>query len=114
MRVHSQYRRSLADLPSQGRPVRTLLHTRKFFCRNDRCAQNIFTEPLTGTMARYARQSCRSSEALHWVTLALGGRARAKLSRKLGIMTSQPTLLRTLRRRPRTPDGAPVRVLGID
>lgn len=113
-RVHSRYRRTLADLPWQGLPVRILLHARKFFCSNDRCAQQIFTEPLTGTVARYTRKSSRSTEALHWVTLALGGRAGARLSSKFGIVTSRPTLLRALRRRPRTPDGAPVRVLGID
>lgn len=113
-RVHSRYRRTLADLPWQGLPVRILLTARKFLCCNDRCAQHIFTEPLPGTVARYGRRSCRSSEAWHWVTLALGGRAGARLGCKLGIMASRPTLLRALRRRARPSDGAPVRVLGID
>jgi hypothetical protein len=42
--------------------------------RPDSCRRKIFTEPLPGTVARYARRSCRSSEVLHGLTLALGGR----------------------------------------
>jgi transposase len=114
MQVHSWYRRTLADLPWEGFPVRILLHTRKFFCRNELCARHIFTEQLTATVARYARSSCRSSEALSWVTLALGGRAGARLARKLGFLASRPALLRALRRRTRPSVSAPMRVLGID
>jgi hypothetical protein len=67
----------LADLPWEGLSVVILLQARKFFCVGDSCRRKIFTEPLPGTVARYARRSCRSSEALHWLTLALGGRASA-------------------------------------
>src|SRR5258708_28121790 len=76
-RLHSHYQRKLADLPWEGLPVVILLQARKFFCVGDSCRRKIFTEPLPGTVARYARRSCRSSEALHWLTLALGGRASA-------------------------------------
>jgi hypothetical protein len=68
--------------------VKILLEARKFFCRNERCRRHIFTEPLPETVARYARRSCRSSEALSWVTLALGGRAGARLARNLGLLAS--------------------------
>ena len=94
--------------------MKILLEARKFFCRNERCPQHIFTEPLPGTVARYARRSCRSSEALRWVTLALGGRAGARLARKLGLLASGSTLLRELRRQPRPSVSAAPRVLGID
>jgi hypothetical protein len=73
----------LADLPWEGLPVVILLQARKFFCVGDSCRRKIFTEPLPGTVARYARRSCRSSEALHWLTLALGGRAGARLALRL-------------------------------
>ena len=53
-------------LPKQG-----------FFCRESNCPRKIFTEPLPGTVARYALRSCLSSEALNWITLAIGGRAGA-------------------------------------
>jgi len=52
-----------------------LLKVRKLFCVGDSCRRKIFTEPLPGTVPCYARHSCRSSEALHWPTLALGARA---------------------------------------
>ena len=76
-RLHSRYQRKLGDLPWEGLPVAILLHARKFFCAEDRCRQKIFTERLPGTVARYARRSCRSSEALKWLTLALAGPGRS-------------------------------------
>jgi len=44
------------------------------------CFKKIFTEALSGTVARYARRSARSSEALRSLTLALDGRAGARLA----------------------------------
>ena len=96
------------------RSVRILLQARKFFCADERCSRRIFTEQLPGTVARYARRSCRSSEALSSVTLALGGRAGARLARKLGLLASGSTMLRELRKRPRPPAFSAPRVLGID
>ena len=95
-RIHSRYRRTLADLPWEGLPVVILLDARKFFCAEDSCRQKIFTERLPGTVVRYARRSCRSSEALNWLTLALGGRAGARLACRLGLLASRSTLLREL------------------
>ena len=112
--VHSRYVRRLADLPWNGVPVVIRLCTRRFFCVESSCRRKVFTEPLPGTAARYGRRSCRSSEALRWLTLALGGRAGAKLGERLGLLASRSTLLRELHpRRPRLPVQAP-RVLGID
>ena len=113
-RVHSRYWRTLADLPWEGIPVRILLHSRRFFCVDERCSRRIFTEQFPGTVARYGRRSCRSSEALSWVTLALGGRAGARLARKLGLLASGSTLLRELRKRTRSTSSSAPRVIGID
>jgi transposase len=55
-RVHSHYQRKLADLPWEGLPVAILLRARKFVCVGDSCRRKIFTEPLPGTVARYARR----------------------------------------------------------
>jgi transposase len=63
-RVHSRYR-----APWQGLPVRILLQARRFFCVDERCSRRIYTEHLPGTVAHYARRSCRSSEALSWVNI---------------------------------------------
>jgi transposase len=113
-RVHSRYWRTIADLPWEGIPVRILLQARKFFCVDERCPRRIFTEQLPGTVAPYARRSCRLSEALSSVTLALGGRAGARLARELGFLASGSTLLRELRKRARPSASAAPRVLGID
>ncbi len=113
-RVHSRCWRTLSDLPWEGIPVRILLQARKFFCGDERCPRRIFTERLPGTVARYARRSCRSTEALRWVTMALGGRAGARLARKLGLLTSGSTLLRELRKRARLSTSSAPRVIGID
>ena len=43
-RVHSRYRRCLADLPMAGRPVRLLLLARRFRCGSVCCGRRIFTE----------------------------------------------------------------------
>ena len=113
-RVHSRYLRKLDDLPWEGLPVAIMLEARKFFCVEEGCGRRIFTEQLPGTVARYARRSCRSSEALSWLAVALGGRAGARLARRLGLLASRATLLRELHQRAEaTPAEAP-RVLGID
>jgi hypothetical protein len=97
-----------------GYSGKILLRTRKFFCGEDRSPPRIFTERLPGTVTRYSRRSCRFREALSSITLALGGRAGARLARKLGLLASGSTLLRALRKRAR-PSGSPSpRVLGID
>lgn len=113
-RVHSRYQRTLADLPWEGLPVRILLRSRKFFCVGEQCSRKIFTERLPATVVRYARRSCRSSEALRLITLALGGRAGSRLAQKLGFLASRSTLLRELTRRASSPASCSPRVLGID
>ncbi|MGI4758464.1 MAG: transposase family protein [Janthinobacterium lividum] len=47
-RIHSRYRRKLADLPWAGVPVRIVLQTRKFFCVRAVCSQRVFTERPPG------------------------------------------------------------------
>ncbi len=113
-RVHSRYSRCLGDLPWERLPVRILLSTRKFFCTADGCRRRIFTEPLPGVASRYARRTLRATEALNWVTLALGGQAGARLAGRLGFLASGSTLLRQVRRRIQPRTVLAPRVLGID
>jgi len=44
--VHSQYGRTLADLPCGGRRVTLHLQVRRFFCPVATCRRRIFTERL--------------------------------------------------------------------
>ena len=112
--MHSRYRRTIADLPWEGIPVTILLRTRKFFCDEERCPKRIFTEQLPKPIGRYPRRSSRSIEALNAITLALGGRAGARLAHKLGLLASRPTLLRLLAKKARPRAAAAPKVIGID
>jgi len=44
--IQSRYTRTLRDLPSSGRPIRLIVHVRRFFCKESACAQKIFAERL--------------------------------------------------------------------
>jgi transposase len=112
-RVHSRYRRILADLPWLGLPVRLHLSCRKFFCDRPDCSRRIFTERLPGVVRRYARRTERLAQALLRVGYALGGEAGARLIAELGMRVSPDTLLRRVRQAATRPAGAP-RVLGVD
>jgi transposase len=69
-RVHSRYRRSLADLPLSGRPVRLTLLVQRFRCDRGLCSCRIFTERLA-TAAPWARRTARLDEIVHHLGLAL-------------------------------------------
>src|SRR5258708_31439791 len=97
--VHSRYARELGDLPWEGIPVRIYLQTRKFFCGGKDCRRRIFTERLPNTVVRYARRTRRSSEALDWITLALGGAAGPRMARRMGLLVEGCTQLQQLQRR---------------
>ena len=113
-RRHSWYKRRLGDLPWEGIPVVIELHARRFFCDNDGCDQRIFIERLVETAPRYARRTARLSVALEQITQALGGSAGSRLAQQLGILASDSTLLRQLRRRAFRDCARVPRVLGID
>lgn len=113
-RVHSWYQRRLSDLPWEGIPVRIELHVRRFFCDNDGCGQRIFTERLAETAPWYARRTRRQNAALEQIAAVLGGAAGSRLAAQLGVLASDSTLLRQLRRRVAVNSAATPRVLGID
>jgi transposase len=112
-RVHSRYRRTLADLPWHGLRVRLALSVRKFFCDTAACPRRIFTERLPATAAPYARRTTRAAGALDVIGLALGGVGGARLAAALGLGTSPSSVLRYVRRVPLPTAGAP-RAVGID
>jgi transposase len=116
-RVHSRYRRSLADLPWHGLRVRLDLRVRRFFCDVPGCSRRIFTERLPKTAGPYARRTQRAATALQVIALALGGRPGARLAGSLGLPVGVSALLAPLKRdgtmvpAPTTPGP---RVLGVD
>jgi hypothetical protein len=98
-KVHSRYRRSLSDLPSQGRVVRIAVHARRFRCLHGGCGRKIFAERLeTAVAGPFARRTARLEGLVQHLGLALGGRPGQSLARRLLLPVSKDTLLRVVRR----------------
>jgi transposase len=112
-RVHSRYRRQLADLPCQGCAVRLRVKVRRFFCENPACVRRTFAEQFPELAPAYARRTLRQGKTLGEIGFALGGRAGARLACFLGLSVSFCTLLRFLRRTLPPAFDTP-RVLGTD
>jgi len=113
-RVHSRYRRRLADLPIAGRAVRLMVLARRFYCTAVLCGRRIFAERFDAdVLAPWARRTARLDHIVHHLGLALGGRPAASFARRLMVPVSKDTLLRTVRRRG-SPSFVPPTVIGID
>ena len=113
-RVHSRYRRRLADLPIAGRPVRLVVLARRFYCHVVLCGRRIFAERFDAdVLAPWARRTARLEHIVHHLGLALGGRPAASFARRLMVPVSNDTLLRVVRRRG-SPRFIPPTVIGID
>ena len=103
-RVHSRYRRQLADLPVAGRPVAVWLTVRRFFCDHVDCSAGTFAEQMPGLTERHARRSPGLQAALVAIALALTGRPGSRLAARLGMAVSRSTLLRMIRGLPDSTD----------
>src|ERR687885_2252924 len=112
-RIHSDYGRTLADLPWAQYRVGLQLRVRKWFCRNRACPRRIFTERLPTVAAPWARYTLRLAQRLVALGLALGGKAGVRLSQAWDVAVSRNTLLRLLRRQP-VPSLPTPTVLGVD
>jgi transposase len=112
-RVHSRYRRQLADAPVAARAVVLGLRVRRFFCDNQVCPARTFVEQVEGLTSPHARRTRLLERMLGAIGLALAGRAGARLAAVLGMVTSRDSLLRLVRALPDPPIG-PVEVLGVD
>jgi transposase len=113
-RVHSRYRRRLADLPIAGHPVRLVVNARRFYCTAVLCGRRIFAERFDSSLlAPWARRTARLDHIVHHLGLALGGRPAANFARRLLLPVSNDTLLRVVRRRC-APRFTPPTVVGVD
>ena len=112
-RLHSDYGRTLADLPWAQYRVCLQLRVRKWFCGNRRCRRRIFTERLPTVAAPWARRTLRHAQRLIALGMALGGKAGEQLGHAWDVVVSRNTLLRMLRKQP-TPSFPTPTVLGVD
>jgi transposase len=111
--IQSRYTRTLRDLPSSGRPIRLILHVRRFFCKQSTCAQKIFAERLPELCRPYAQCTNRLQESLCQLGLRVGGQAGADAGSELGLSSSRDTILRLVRRCKQSAYSEP-RVIGLD
>lgn len=112
-RVHSRYRRTVADLPFGGRQLALRLMVRKFFCSNSGCPRQVFCERLSHLVDAYARSTKRLQSLQQSLGAAAGGEPGARLAEEMAMPVSGDTLIRRVKATPREPE-APVRCLGID
>jgi transposase len=113
IKVHSRYKRHLADLPWEGVTAKLVLSVRKFFCSNLECRQKIFCERLPGLAAPYAHKTIRLNDLLTSLGRALGGRPGMRMARGMGLQVGRDALLERVRRANVAQIGS-VRVLGVD
>jgi transposase len=113
-RVHSRYRRRLADLPIAERPVCLMVLARRFYCNAVLCGRRVFAERFdVDVLAPWARRTSRLDYIVYHLGLALGGRPAASFARRLMLPVGKDTLLRVIRRRGGA-GFAPPTVIGID
>src|SRR5258708_24454374 len=91
--VHSQYQRTLRDVPCGGRKVVLHLSVRKFFCRNPDCVRNIFTETLPSFVQPWAQATTRLFEAGQAIGLATSGELGTRLADRIAMFTSPTPIL---------------------
>jgi len=112
-RIHSDYPRTLADLPWATTPIQLRLTVRRFFCTTCTCGRQTFTERLPAVAPLYARTTTRLSHTQASTGLALGGAAGARQLARQGMPGSRNTVLRRVRGVP-LPAYPPPQVVGID
>ncbi|WP_159104090.1 ISL3 family transposase [Streptomyces sp. CdTB01] len=111
-RVHSRYRRRLAERPVAGRPLVISLWVRRFFCEQAGCRRRTFVEQVPDLSERYRRHSVGLRQWMRAIATFLGGRPGQRLCHILQLPTGRTHLL-SLLTAPPVPEQAP-RVLGVD
>ena len=64
---HSEYVRTVQDLPWQGLSVYIQIRVRRFRCRNPGCSQKVFAERLPGIASPHARRTDRLRNPVRWI-----------------------------------------------
>ena len=112
-RVHGYHRRTVADVPVDGRQVVVRLRVRRLVCPVLGCGRQTFREQVPGLLERHQRRTVRLTRQIAEVARELCGRAAARLSGRLAMPASRTTMLRWLWRLP-TPEAAVPAVIGVD
>ena len=112
-RVHSRYTRQIADLPLAGIQIMIVLRSRRFFCDQSACTQQIFTERLPSVVPPRGRRTNRLAATHQRLALALGGNGGARLANTLGMAVGRDRLIKDIRALP-LPSTTSATVIRID
>ncbi len=112
-RIHSRYRRTVADLPIGNRSLALRLVVRRFACKNAGCRRAVFCERLPKLVDAYARSTMRLKSLHRAIGTTAGGEPGSRLAEELAIPVSGDTIIRRVKTSPVEPE-TPVRCLGID
>jgi hypothetical protein len=99
----------------QGAAVTVRLRIQRWQCRNKACKRKTFAGQLPDIAVPLARRTARVAELVHLFGHGGGGRPGERLMKRIGMPTSDDTILRHLKRWAKTHSiKSPVRVAGID
>ncbi len=113
VRVHSRYKRTIADLAWADKQVELHWYARRFFCDAGNCPRKTFMERRPAVAVPYARKTSRLAEKQHKIGWFVGGAVGRRLLHLLKMPTSRDTLLRLIRTN--SPAAAPsARIIGVD
>ncbi len=112
-KVHGYHRRTVTDVPVDGRPVVVHLRVRRLVCPVLGCRRQTFREQIPELLERHQRRTVRLAWQISQVARELCGRAVARLAGLLAVPVSRSTALRHLRRLPLPQEAVP-RVIGVD
>ena len=75
------------------------LRLQRWQCRNEACERKTFVEQLPEVAAPLARRTERAAEIIYLFGHGVGGRPGERLIKRIGMPTSDDTILRCLKRR---------------
>jgi transposase len=112
---HGWHRRGLVDLPAMGREVVLKLQVSRWRCCSAACARQTFVAPHPVLFRLHGRRARRAEQVVRLIGHSVGGRPGERLSGRLGLTTSDDSIIRALKRgdHGQAPE-YPVRVVGID
>ena len=91
------------------------LRIQRWQCRNKACKRQTFASQLPEIAAPLARRTARAAELVHLFGHGVGGRPGERLLKRIGMPTSDDTILRHLKRRAKANrTGTSIRVVGLD
>lgn len=112
-RGHSYQDRTVRDLPILGEPVTLLMRQRRYYCDNEECKVDIFTE-RTDFVSPYFQFTERCREYMLKVATLVSCEAASKILAYQGIRVSGDTLLNMLKAAGMAYQGKSGRKIGVD